>query len=269
MHKLVTLGIFIPLLVLTAPKAYSLTSAERYSSGFSDGGQQAATDFQNHTPFNSACDPTGAYTTDGKHTTYYCAGWFKGYSSTWNNLVQDNPYPISPPHQPAEVTAQLPITSHVNANISSTPTSVRNAANSNTATINIHTVITIQGSNNNILIRDEPSIRKAIVANINNALLMAKGSVKDNISVSVNTKIINELANRVSTTQGIDFTKALVATELVNAINTIKTNGNTATTNSTLAQQQLEKIVVDNQATCTGVSSPTSAACAFTINIHS
>ena len=42
---------------------------------------------------------------------------------------------------------------------------------------------------------------------------MAKGNVKDNISVSVNTKIINQLANRVSTSQGIDFTKALVVTE--------------------------------------------------------
>lgn len=67
---------------------------------------------------------------------------------------------------------------------------------------------------------------------------MAKGSVKDNISVSVNTKIINQLANRVSTTQGIDFTKALVATELVNAINTIKTNGNTAA-NMTATQHSL------------------------------
>jgi hypothetical protein len=50
---------------------------------------------------------------------------------------------------------------------------------------------------------------------------MAEGSVKDNISVSVKAKIINQLADRVSTTQGIDFTKELVATELVNAIDTI------------------------------------------------
>ena len=53
MHKLIALGIFIPILILTPPKVYALTSAERYSSGFSDGGQQAVTDFQNHSPFNS------------------------------------------------------------------------------------------------------------------------------------------------------------------------------------------------------------------------
>ena len=82
---------------------------------------------------------------------------------------------------------------------------------------------------------------------------MAEGSVKDNISVSVNTKVINQLANRVSTTQGIDFTKELVATELAAAINTIKTN----------------TIVVDNQAACTGIYTPNNRACAFTISIHS
>lgn len=268
MYKLVALGIFIPILIFTAPRVYALTSAERYSSGFSDGGQQAATDFQNHSPFNSACDPTGAHTTDGKHTIYYCAGWFKGYSATWNNLVQVNPHPIPPPAQPQVKRTQPPITAHVNANISSTPAFVRNATSSKTATISIHTINTIKGSNNNALIQEEPIIRKLIVANINNAILMAKGNVKDNISVSVNTKIINQPANRVSTTQGIDFTKALVAAELVNAINTIKTYENTAAANMTAVQQQLEKIVIDNQAICTGISS-TNAACAFIIAIHS
>jgi hypothetical protein len=266
MYKLVALGIFIPILIFTAPRVYALTSAERYSSGFSDGGQQAATDFQNHSPFNSACDPTGAHTTDGKHTIYYCAGWFKGYSATWNNLVQVHPIP--PPAQPQVKRTQPPITAHVNANISSTPAFVRNATSSKTATISIHTINTIKGSNNNALIQEEPIIRKLIVANINNAILMAKGNVKDNISVSVNTKIINQPANRVSTTQGIDFTKALVAAELVNAINTIKTYENTAAANMTAVQQQLEKIVIDNQAICTGISS-TNAACAFIIAIHS
>ena len=85
---------------------------------------------------------------------------------------------------------------------------------------------------------------------------MAEVIVKGNISVSVNTKIINQLANIISSTQGIDFTKELVATELVDAINAIKTNGNTA-------------IVVDNQAICTGISPPTNAACTFTMTIHS
>ena len=101
-------------------------------------------------------------------------------------------------------------------NVSSTSPSIRDTTHN--ATISIYTVNTILGSNNNVLIQEEPILRKLIIANINNAVLMAEGSVKDNIPVSVNTKIINQLANRVSTTQGIDFTKELVATELINAI---------------------------------------------------
>jgi hypothetical protein len=225
MHKLIALGIFIPIMMLTVPNAYAI------SIGFSRGEQQAAKDFQNHSPFNSAC---------GKHTSYYCAGWVKGYTTKWNSLVRTNPHTVPPP----------PITSSVKADISS-----MSASNNNTATISIHTVNTIQGSNNSILVQEEPIIRKVIASSINNAVLMAEG-VKDHISVSVNTKIINQLANRVSTTQGIDFTKALVATELVNAINAIKTNGNTA-------------VVVDNQAICTGISPPTNSTCTFTITIHS
>jgi hypothetical protein len=225
MHKLIALGIFIPIMMLTAPNAYAI------SIGFSRGEQQAAIDFQNQTPFNSAC---------GKHTSYYCAGWIKGYTTKWNSLVQANPYTVLP----------TPTESSVKANISSIPSS------NSTATINIHTVNTIQGSNSSILIQKEPIIRKITISNINNAILMAEGIVKGNISVSVNTKIINQLANRVSTTQGIEFTKELVATELVDAINAIKTSGNTA-------------IVLDNQAICTGIPPPTNAVCAFTITIHS
>ena len=255
MHKL-TLGIVIPILILTAPKTYPLTHEERFNFGFSDGGQQATTDFLNHSPFNSACDPTGGHTSDGKHTIYYCDGWFKGYSTAWNNLAQANapanPAPAQEPLKQASEVKPPSITSHVNA--SSTSTSIRDATNN--ATITIHTVNTIQGSNNNVLIQDEPILRKLIVANINNAVLMAEGSVKDNIPVSVSTKIINQLANRVSTTQGIDFTKELVVTELVNAINAIKTNRNTP-------------VVVDNLVTCTGISPPTNPACTFTINIRS
>jgi hypothetical protein len=209
-------------MMLTAPNAYAI------SIGFSRGEQQAAKDFQNHSPFNPAC---------GKHTSYYCAGWVKGYTTKWNSLVQTNPHIVPPP----------PTESSVKANISSIPSS------NSTGTISIHTVNTIQGSNSSILVQEEPIIRKVTISNINNAILIAEGSVK-NIS-SVNTKIINQLANRVSTTQGIDFTKALVATELVNAINAIKRNGNTA-------------VVVDNQAICTGIS-PANAACTFTITIHS
>lgn len=230
MYKLIILGIFFPMFILTAPNAYAVTSADRYNNGFSHGEQQAATDFQNHSPFNLDC---------GKHTRYYCIGYSQGYNTKWNNLsVQTKPHTIPSP----------PITSSVNANISRIAPS-----NSNTSTISIHTVNTIQASNNSILAQEEPIIRKVIASNINNAILMAEGSVKDNISVSVNTKVINQLANRVSTTQGIDFTKELVATELAAAINTIKTN----------------TIVVDNQAVCTGIYTPTNRACAFTISIHS
>ena len=255
MHKL-TLGIVIPILIFIAPKTYAFTHTERFNFGFSDGVQQATTDFLNHSPFNSACDPNGAHTSDGKHTMYYCDGWFKGYSTTWNNLAQANAPPNPQPAQESlkqDSEVKLPsITSHVN--VSSTSHSMRDATNN--ATISIHTVNTILGSNNNVLIQEEPILRKLIVANINNAVLMAEGSVKDNIPVNVNTKIINQLANRVSTTQGIDFTKELVVTELLNAINAIKTKGNTP-------------LVVDNLATCTGISPPTNPACGFTINIRS
>ena len=92
----------------------------------------------------------------------------------------------------------------------------------------------------------EPVIRKAILSNINNALFLAKGSecsVNSSIPVSVSAKIINQLGNnRVDTTQGIDMTKKLVATEVLNAINSITTKSNTA---SKIVQQQA-KIVVGN-----------------------
>ncbi len=114
----------------------------------------------------------------------------------------------------------------------------------------------------------EPVIRKAILSNINNALFLAKGSecsVNSSIPVSVSAKIINQLGNnRVDTTQGIDMTKKLVATEVLNAINSITTKSNTA---SHIVQQSA-KIVVGNQAICSGIASPTKLACSFTINIH-
>jgi len=257
MRKLI-LWIVIPILIFTVPKTYALTHIERFNFGYSDGGQQAATDFRNHSPFNSACDPSGAHTSDGKHTIYYCNGWFKGYSATWNNLDQANaphiPEPVRVPLKQASEVKLPPIASHVNVNASITSPSMRDATNN--GTISIHTVNMIRGSNNNVLIQEEPLLRKLIVANINNAILIAEGSVKDNLTVSVNTKIINQLANRVSTTQGIDFTKELVATEFFSAINAIKTNGNTS-------------VVVDNLATCTRISPPTNPACAFTISIRS
>jgi len=70
-----------------------------------------------------------------------------------------------------------------------------------------------------------PVIRKAIASSIVNAIFMAKGSVQSTIPVNVNAKIINQLADgRVDTTQGIDMTNRLIATELINAINLITTN---------------------------------------------
>jgi hypothetical protein len=78
----------------------------------------------------------------------------------------------------------------------------------------IYTTNLIQGNNLNAI---EPVIKKAILSNINNTLFLAKGSVKCSIPVNVSAKIINQLGNnRVDTTQGIDMTKKLVATEFNN-----------------------------------------------------
>jgi hypothetical protein len=68
---------FLLAIVLENQNLYALTSGDRYTSGFSHGEQQAATDFQNNSNFNPVCV---------KHTSYYCAGYFKGYNFTWNNL---------------------------------------------------------------------------------------------------------------------------------------------------------------------------------------
>ena len=81
----------------------------------------------------------------------------------------------------------------------------------------------------------------------------------------VNAKIINQLAsNRTDTTQGVNITKSLAATELANAISAISPTSNITSQNA----QQPAKVVVDNQAACLGIASPISAACVFTIRIH-
>jgi hypothetical protein len=76
----------------------------------------------------------------------------------------------------------------------------------------------------------------------------------------VNARIIAN--GRVDTTQGIDMTKRLIATELINAIN--------ATTPNFVSHfvHQPAKVVVDSQAICTGVGSLANAACSFTIDIR-
>lgn len=79
------LAIIIPLLLI-APHAYArhLSDSQRYNDGLNDGSQAAISDSQNGNPFNPACDPTGAHTSDGQHTTTYCSGWSNGYTSAWN-----------------------------------------------------------------------------------------------------------------------------------------------------------------------------------------
>src|ERR1700739_4383272 len=71
----------------------------RYTSGFSHGELQAAIDFQNNSTFNPVCV---------NHTSYYCAGYSKGYNVTWNNLAANgqtsNPNPPTSPSPPASNT---------------------------------------------------------------------------------------------------------------------------------------------------------------------
>jgi hypothetical protein len=162
----------------------------------------------------------------------------------------------------SKASAQLPVP-NVKSNTSrlANPSSV--VTTDNNAIITIHTTNSIQGNNLNVIKQQLPGIRKAILSNIDNAIFIAKGSVKNAIPVNVNAKIINQLANgRVDTTQGIDMTKRLTATELINAIN--------VTTPSFVSHfvYQPARVIVNNQAICSGIASPTKAACAFTIDIH-
>ena len=130
----------------------------------------------------------------------------------------------------------------------------------NNAIITIHTTSSIQGNNLNLIKQQILGIKKAILSNIDNVILIAKGSIKNAIPVNVNAKIIAN--GRADTTQGIDMTKRLVVIELTNTIN--------ATTPSTVSNfvYQPARVIVGNQAICSGIASPTKAACAFTIDIH-
>lgn len=161
-----------------------------------------------------------------------------------------------------QVLAQLPLSNFEPSISGASNSTSTTTSGSNAPVLSIHTTDEIHGSSKNILIQEEPVIRKAILSNINDILFMAKGSVKNNITVNVNAKIINQLAgNRISTTQGVDFTKKLVATELSNAINTVAGSKNTTSGLTSV-------VVIEDQATCGGIASPTSAACAFMISIH-
>jgi len=61
----------------------------------------------------------------------------------------------------------------------------------------IHTTNSIQGSNFNVLKQEEPVIRKAILSNVDNAVFLAKGSIKSTIPVNANAKIINLLFSMI------------------------------------------------------------------------
>jgi hypothetical protein len=155
-----------------------------------------------------------------------------------------------------KASAQRPVT---NAELNTSR--LANASSPVTTTIiTIHTTNSIQGNNLNVIKQQVPGIRKAILSNIDNAIFIAKGSAKSAFPVNVNAKIIAN--GRVDTTQGIDMTKRLTVIELVDAIN--------ATTPSFVSHfvYQPARVIVDNQAICSGIASPTKAACAFTIDIH-
>jgi hypothetical protein len=97
---------FLLAIVLEDQNLYALTSGDRYTSGFSHGEQQAAIDFRNNIPLNPVCV---------EHTSYYCAGYFKGYNVTWNNLAANGQTSNPSPNQYASnSTSPLPTTSDTN-----------------------------------------------------------------------------------------------------------------------------------------------------------
>jgi hypothetical protein len=85
MNKTKTVFILPLIVVMAIPviQAYaSESSSKRSSDGFNDGSNAARSD----TSFYPACDPTGAHTSDGQHTSTYCNAWTSGYTSTWNSI---------------------------------------------------------------------------------------------------------------------------------------------------------------------------------------
>ena len=159
----------------------------------------------------------------------------------------------------SKASAQLPVP-NVKSNTSRLVNPSSAVTTNNNAIITIHTTNSIQGNNLNAIKQQAYGIRKAILSNIDNAIFIARGSAKSAIPVNVNAKII--ASGRADTTQGIDMTKRLIAIELTNVIN--------ATTPSAVSNfvYQPVRVIVDNQAICSGIASPTKAACAFTIDIH-
>jgi hypothetical protein len=105
-------SMFLLAILLENQNRYALTSGDRYNSGFSHGQQQAAIDFQNNSPFNPVCV---------NHTSYYCAGYAKGYNVTWNNLAAKGTtsYPNPPT---SNSTSPSPPASNTNTSAANPPT---------------------------------------------------------------------------------------------------------------------------------------------------
>lgn len=155
-------------------------------------------------------------------------------------------------YSPGNIDAQVPTTNMKASRI----TNSFHSHSFNNATITIRSTNSIQVNNLNLIKEEEPVIKKAILGNIVNAIYLAKG----NIPANVNARITNQLGNsRTDTTQGMDMTKKLIATELASAINATATNSNGVAH----IVQQSPKIVVDNQVICNGIASPIKAACSF------
>jgi hypothetical protein len=99
------------LAVLENQNLYALTSLDRYNGGFLHGEQQAAIDFQNNRSFPVCVE----------HTSYYCAGYVKGYNITWNNLAT-NRQTSTPGPNPAASNSASPLPQASNGNATTAPT---------------------------------------------------------------------------------------------------------------------------------------------------
>jgi hypothetical protein len=107
------------------------TLAHRYNAGFSHAEQQAATDFQSNSKFNPVCV---------KHTSYYCAGYLKGYNATWNNLgpKRSNPTPNPPSHN-----STSPPTSNINTTTANPPTVISSSTESRVVPFIIFVIVVL------------------------------------------------------------------------------------------------------------------------------
>lgn len=161
------------------------------------------------------------------------------------------------------VSGQL-LNSSDKTNSSRTPGVTSNTPHgNNNGTITIHTINTIQTNGLN-LTAEEAAVKRTVLGNIDNAIFVTKGSAKSTTPVSVNARIVNQLANnRTTTTQGVAITKQSLTTELANALNATLPYGDITSKNV----QKSGKVAVDTQASCKGIASHTTAACAFIISI--